>query len=96
MDSKPTLGYWNIRGLAHGIRFVLTYSKVDFNDKRYDYGPAPEFHRDSWNNEKFTLGLPFPNLPYFIDGEAKITETLAIYKYICHKFNPELLGKDPK
>ena len=29
-----------------------------------------------------------------IDGEIKVTETLAIMKYIANKFGPELLGKD--
>lgn len=45
-------------------------------------------------SEKFNLGLDFPNLPYFIDGDYKITETLAIHAYIAEKWNPELLGKD--
>ena len=41
---------------------------------------------------KETLGLKFPNLPYFIDGEMRITETLAIMKYIANRYGPELLG----
>ena len=44
---------------------------------------------------KDNLGLKFPNLPYFIDGETKLTETNAIMKYICNKWNPDLLGVDP-
>ena len=33
-------------------------------------------------------------MPYFIDGDFKFTESLAIHKYIADKWNPELLGKD--
>ena len=73
--TKPQLGYWKIRGLAQGIRYQLAYLGVDYTDKKYSYGPAPEFSREEWTSEKPTLGLPFTNLPYFIDGDAKVTET---------------------
>ena len=43
-------------------------------------------------NVKEKLGFDFPNLPYFIDGDFKLTETFAIYEYICNKWKPELLG----
>ena len=33
-----------------------------------------------WREEKYDLGLPFPNLPYFIDGDIKLTQSLAILK----------------
>ena len=38
------------------------------------------------------MGLP--NLPYFIDGEVKVSETMAIMRYICGKYKPELLGSN--
>ena len=39
--------------------------------------------------------MPFPNLPYFFDGpDFKLTESLAIHKYIADKWQPELLGRD--
>ena len=43
---------------------------------------------------KPTLGLDFPNLPYYIDGDLKFTESGAIMHYICAKHNPDLLGRD--
>ena len=58
----------------------------------YEVGPAPEFNRDCWFTIKPTLGFDFPNLPYFVDGEYKLTETAAIIKYIAHKWAKELLG----
>jgi glutathione S-transferase len=38
--------------------------------------------------------MDFPNLPYFFDGDFKMTETMPIHKYIAEKYKPELLGKD--
>mgnify|MGYP000993674965 FL=1 len=34
------------------------------------------------NQDKKTLELKFPNIPYLNDGEAKITERYAVLKYI--------------
>ena len=92
--SKPALGYWKIRGLAAQIRYVLHYANVDFDDVLYDVSAAPEFSRASWTDVKHTLGFDFPNLPYFSDGDFKLTESAAIIKYICKKWAPELLGAD--
>ena len=41
------------------------------------------------------LGLDFPDLPYFIDADdgVKITESMAVPRYICAKWGPDLLGK---
>nr|XP_027205212.1 glutathione S-transferase [Dermatophagoides pteronyssinus] len=84
--SQPILGYWDIRGYAQPIRLLLTYSGVDFVDKRYQIGPAPDFDRSQWLNEKFNLGLDFPNLPYYIDGDMKMTQTFAILRYLGRKY----------
>ena len=42
------------------------------------------------------LGLDFPNLPYLIDGEFKLTESKSIMKYFCRKYEPKLLGTTPE
>lgn len=81
----PVLGYWNIRGLAQPIRLMLAYAETDFEDKKYAYGPAPEFDRSEWTKEKNTLGLPFPNLPYYIDGSLKLTQSITIMRYLARK-----------
>jgi glutathione S-transferase len=44
---------------------------------------------------KYTLNFAFPNLPYLIDGEFKLTEQVAIMNYIVSKAGREdLNGKD--
>ena len=94
MEKKDPiiLGYWKIRGLAEPIRLIMEHLGVNYKDELYEQGPGPEFSRESWLSKKPTLGLDFPNLPYLIDSPIKITESLAIIRYICHKFEPKLLG----
>mmetsp|Transcript_493 Transcript_493/g.967 ORF Transcript_493/g.967 Transcript_493/m.967 type:complete len:203 (+) Transcript_493:725-1333(+) len=74
----------------------MVYSGVDFNMKEYEEGEGPEFSRDVWFGEKFKLGLSFPNLPYFVDGTYKLTESIPIHVYIADKWDPALLGTTPK
>ena len=92
--EKPTLGYWKIRGLASQIRYQMVYLGVNYQEDIYEQGDAPEFSRAVWTDKKNSLGLAFPNLPYFVDGDIKLTETQAIMKYICYKWGEDLLGLD--
>lgn len=96
MTTVPILGYWNIRGLGASIRYILTFLNVPFENKLYNQGQAPDFDRSEWLNEKPNLGLDFPNLPYLIDGDFKMTESAAIIKYICKKWGPHLLGSSAR
>ncbi|KAG8189007.1 hypothetical protein JTE90_019017 [Oedothorax gibbosus] len=96
MASLPVLGYWNIRGLAQSIRLMLNYAEEQFEDKLYKYGPFPEYSRSDWTNVKFTLDLDFPNLPYFIDGDRKITQSIAIMRYLARKLELEPGTEDEK
>jgi glutathione S-transferase len=90
------LGYWDIRGRGGPIRFLLKFLGVDFEDKMYTTTEDPA-SRASWLDEKNTLGLDFPNLPYFKDTDGfQMTETAAILQYICDKWNPALLGSTPE
>ncbi|GFY55388.1 glutathione S-transferase Mu 1 [Trichonephila inaurata madagascariensis] len=77
---RPEVGYWDVRGLAEPIRYLLHYKNVDFEDKRYSLdNPA------AWQNVKFTLNLDFPNLPYYIDGNVKLTQSVTILRYLAGK-----------
>ena len=90
-SSMPVLGYWKIRGLSQQIKYQLEYCGVDYKEELYEQGDGPEFSRQTWLDVKPTLGLDFPNLPYWIDGDVKLTETVAIHKYIAAKYRPDLL-----
>jgi len=87
MAQRPVLGYWKIRGFAQPIRLLLAYAGQDFEDKYYECGPAPDYSRDCWFSEKFTLGLDFPNLPYYIDGDVKLSQSGTILKYLARKYD---------
>lgn len=75
---------------------MFAYLGVDFEDVKYgvtldqDMG---SWDRSQWTDVKFTLGLEYPNLPYLIDGESRVTETAAIMKYVAKKWDSSLLGK---
>uniref|UniRef100_A0A2R5LBF4 glutathione transferase n=1 Tax=Ornithodoros turicata TaxID=34597 RepID=A0A2R5LBF4_9ACAR len=81
----PVLGYWDIRGLAEAIRYLLAYAGVEYQDKRYGFGSAPNWTCEEWLAEKYNLGLDFPNLPYYVDDDVKLTQSLAILKYLGRK-----------
>ena len=49
---------------------------------------------EPWNVKKHHLGLDFPNLPYLVDGQVRLSESKSIMKYLCGKHRPELLGRD--
>ena len=52
---------------------------------------------NEWVEDKNTLGLDFPSMPYLIDGKFKLTESRAIEKYILHRAKKtEILGRNNK
>lgn len=72
---------------------MFHYLNVDFEDKLYSCGEAPDYDKSVWLAEKETLGMDYPNLPYLLDGETKISETAGIMMYIAKKWRPSLLGE---
>ena len=36
---------------------------------------------------EFQDGFAFPNLPYLVDGDVKISQSTAMLKYIARKFD---------
>jgi len=90
--APVVLAYWDIRGLAQPIRLLLEFTGTVWEDKLYSCGPAPTFDKTGWFGIKESLGLDFPNLPYLIDGDVKLSQTQAILRYIARKNG--LLGAD--
>lgn len=46
----------------------------------YEYGPAPEFSRAAWTTVKASQTHSFPNLPYLIDEEVTLVQSMAILR----------------
>ena len=88
MANTIKLGYWGIRAKAQIPRLLLAYTGAQWENVAYS-DPAKWF-----GDDKLNLGLDFPNLPYLIDGDVKISESSAIERYIIARSgNTELLGK---
>jgi glutathione S-transferase len=95
--TKLTIGYWKIRGLISPVKYILEYLGKEYNAVDYEQGDGPEFSRESWLQVKPNLGLDFPNLPYLLDGDVKITESSAMLRYIANKYGDQSFsGKNAK
>ena len=90
----PLLGYWNVRGKGHQIKYLLAHLGVEYAQEVYKHGETRETAMKPWTQKKHFLGLDFPNLPYFIDGDVHLTESKSIMKYLCRKHDPAMLGRD--
>ncbi|OXU20371.1 hypothetical protein TSAR_005884 [Trichomalopsis sarcophagae] len=74
--------YFNIKGLAEPIRFLLNHGGVDFVDER--------MNEEDWKRIKPTT--PFGQVPILeVDGK-KINQSTAICRYLAKQFG--LTGKD--
>jgi len=94
----PEVGYWNLRGYGQPIRLLLAHSGTEFVEKRFNMSLKKDNDSDlsewssgydlsEWYNVKFSFGLDFPNCPYYIDGDVKLSQSFAIMKYLGRKHN---------
>uniref|UniRef100_G3MR73 glutathione transferase n=1 Tax=Amblyomma maculatum TaxID=34609 RepID=G3MR73_AMBMU len=89
--EKVVLGYWaDIHGIVEPIRYMLEYLGVPYEYKTYPWMNKPTLQESKavWLEEKKALaaqGFAFPNLPYLVDGETKMTQSLAIMRYLARK-----------
>lgn len=80
-----TITYWDLRGLAETHRLMLEYLGVEY---QMEYITS----RDQWMEDKYKMGIDFPNLPVYDDGEVRMSQSIAIMRYIAQKYktlNPE-------
>lgn len=54
-ESTPILGYWEIRGTAQPIRYMLNYLGVEYEEAKYQMGGPPDYDRSSWTLKKDKL-----------------------------------------
>ncbi|XP_026732227.1 glutathione S-transferase-like isoform X2 [Trichoplusia ni] len=69
------LHYFNVNGLAEAIRYILHYTKQEFEDVRHDLA--------TWPDEEFKKTLPFGQLPIYLEGDKVLNQSLAITKYVA-------------
>ena len=89
-QARPIFGYGAARIVDRGNvnRVLLTYAGVDFEDKRYPLGG------NDFAAEKYSLGFDYPNRPYIIDGDFKLSESGAVTMYIADRWAPALMGSN--
>ncbi|VDP94899.1 unnamed protein product [Echinostoma caproni] len=58
----------------------LEYLGEAYEDRLYGHDDI-----EKWKAQKYSLGLELPNLPYYIDGDLKITQSSAILRYLAEK-----------
>ena len=68
-------GYWAIKAHGEVIRMLAAYFKIPLTE----YNPADD---STWAQEKSNFGAPFPNLPYIVHDDFKLTESRAIIRYM--------------
>jgi len=73
---KPRFGYWPVQARGNACRMALHYLAIDYQD---------DVLGANWGDLKFNLGLDFPNLPYYCDGDVNITQSTSILRYIGKK-----------
>lgn len=67
---------------------VLRYAGVEYVEKQYVFREGSDFEAmmSHWLEDKHHLGLAFPNLPYWIDEDVKLTQSIAILNYVGEKY----------
>ncbi|XP_045535338.1 glutathione S-transferase [Papilio machaon] len=79
------LHYFDLNGIAESIRYLLHYGGQKFEDIRYEV--------KTWPDKNIKDMLPFGQLPLYEEGNMKLTQSLAIARYVALKVN--LLPTDP-
>ncbi|EAR86899.1 glutathione S-transferase, amine-terminal domain protein (macronuclear) [Tetrahymena thermophila SB210] len=78
MSSQTiNLGYWGFPLRAQPIRYIFELAQYPYQQTNYTFEGA----KDWFEKDKKELGLDFPNLPYLIHGDFKITESQNIISY---------------
>ncbi len=87
MAKAVRIGYWACRGFLQPIRLLLEHTGTAYEEDNPACGPPPQYSPDGWKQKKHQIleGFDFPNLPYYDDGERKITHHLAIVEYLGRK-----------
>lgn len=92
------VGYWDIRARVEPIHLMLEYLGIDYERKSYKLpnlglSSKEKYKELEWFQQKWNMGMDHPNIPYIIDGEVKVSQTMAIMKYIARKAGRELIPK---
>lgn len=90
INNAITVGYWSIRGLGAPLRMLVMYTGAPLNAVNHDLTEKSE---GGWSAKWFTdykpdlkAKNPLVNLPYIIDGDIIISQTIACFSYLGRKY----------
>ncbi|XP_026732231.1 glutathione S-transferase-like isoform X5 [Trichoplusia ni] len=69
------LHYFNLNALGEPIRYILHYTKQEFEDVRHDFL--------TWPDPEVKKSLPYGQLPLYVEGRKTLNQSLAIAKYVA-------------
>ena len=78
---STTVGYYDFRGFASPIKYLLEYVGEDYVENIYPIGEKFEESTLSFEDYKESLGLQFNELPYLIDDDVKLTKVSLPYYF---------------
>lgn len=82
--EKPTLIYFDIRGVAWPIRCLLSMNDVDFDDIKI---PVEAWlYRDKNGHRLIKQSFKGLHIPVYMDQGAIITQSLVIMEYLADKY----------
>ena len=90
MTAPIKIGYWAPRSLAEPLYMFLEYKNVPYEKIVYTKENPEKWFEDDREN----IGVDFPNLPYIIDGDVKLSQSNSIMKYLEKKFGSYYTGKN--
>jgi len=81
-EEKIEFGYWTYRGRGQALRFLLEFTGLPYEDKRYNND------NNDWWDAKKTIELDFPNLPYIIQKNGlHLSQSKAILHHLARITN---------
>ncbi len=87
--SRTLYGYWR-SSASYRVRIALNLKGLDYEQKAIDLRTGAQ------SGVGFKLLNPQGFVPYFIDGEVGLNQSLAIIEYLDETHpEPSLLGEDP-
>lgn len=82
LPMTPIIGYWTYRANVEPILLTMRQINQPYQLKTYKQGDGSDYLGDEWPIDKKGLGLIYPNVPYYIEGDVKITQVNCN----CHLF----------
>ena len=97
MENKTeiTVGYFKVRIYVEHVKLVLECKQIPYTFEGYIKEQLPDgrwLGGEWYLNKKNSMGLDFPNMPYYIEkrpdgSEFKMTESMAIFRHLGRKFS---------